>query len=151
MNVKTAQRDDWRTPLELYARLDQDFHFTVDAAADDKNALHEVFWTKKTNGLTQSWAGHRVFCNPPFSQKHLWAAKAAEGEAGVAVLILPATVEQEWFHRFVLGVQARIMIPQGRIAFKAPPGVKETSPRFASIIAMYFPIRPSSCIARSFA
>lgn len=137
MNRATAQRDDWNTPLWLFNLLHRLYHFTIDAAASDKSHLLTKYWTEREDGLSQSWKGERVFCNPPFSQKAAWAKKAAEREADVAVLLLPATVDQKWFHRYVLGNGAEVIVPEGRIKFEPPPGVNASSPRFATIVAVY--------------
>lgn len=148
MNAKTAQRDDWRTPRWLFERLHALYQFTIDAAADAENAKLPRFWTAEQDALKQSWRGERVFCNPPFSLKGEFAATAACREAEVAVLILPATVEQPWFHRHVIGARAELIVPLGRVEFDPPPGVEATSPRFASLVAVY-KIDSEVCIVRS--
>lgn len=48
--------DDWETPEDLYRALDAEFAFTLDPVP-----LHG------TDGLTCPWKGHRVYCNPPYS------------------------------------------------------------------------------------
>jgi phage N-6-adenine-methyltransferase len=139
LNVKTAQRDDWRTPVALFNRLNSEFHFTIDAAADRLNTLLPRFWTQQDNALTASWSGERIFCNPPFSLKAEFAAKAARREAEVCVMILPATVEQRWFHEHAIGKAQRLLIPRRRIKFDPPPSVEDSSPRFASLIVAWYP------------
>lgn len=149
MNVATAQRDDWRTPEILFNWLDRRFHFTIDAAADSENTKVVRFWNEWEDGLEQSWRGERVFCNPPFSRKHQFTQKAAAGDADIAVLVLPSTPEQVWYHEWVIGARARILVPRGRIKFNPPPGVTATSPRFASIIAVYTRVAPIECVVES--
>lgn len=46
------------------------------------------------NGLTVLWQGF-VFCNPPFSQKELWAKKMIEH--GNGILLLPERGSAPWF------------------------------------------------------
>lgn len=155
--VTTAQRDNWRTPPALFNLLNRHYRFTIDAAADRDNALLTRFWTEHEDGIAQSWKGERVFCNPPFSQKRHWAEKAAWREADICVMILPATVDQMWFHEFVIKQNAEILIPRGRILFVPPPGmiqkeVKEaSSPRFASVIAVFTKEIPRVAVVRSLA
>lgn len=60
-------RNSYQTPVELYQELDSIFNFTVDACANSKNALHPNYWTLKEDARLQSWVGHSVFCNPPYS------------------------------------------------------------------------------------
>lgn len=137
MNAATAQRDDWRTPLPLFERLNSEFHFNVDGAADATNFLLTRYLTAEDNALAIPWTGMRMFVNPPFSLKAAFAEKAARREAEVCVMILPATVSQRWFHNFVMGSANYLYVPQGRIKFAPPPGVEKSGPRFDSVIAVW--------------
>ena len=95
---------EYRTPPELFAELDAEFNFTLDPAASADNALCRRYFTREDDGLTQSWSGHRVFVNPPYArwQLYRWVEKAvAESRRGMAtvVMLVPTSVETEWFHR----------------------------------------------------
>lgn len=68
--------DDRRTPDSLFGPLHTEHRFTLDAAASTLNARCPTFFTRETDGLLRSWAGHRVWCNPPFSRLEPWIAKA---------------------------------------------------------------------------
>lgn len=48
--LMSADRDDWETPLWLFRELDNEFHFTLDAAASGDNHKCQKYFTKK---LTQ--------------------------------------------------------------------------------------------------
>lgn len=137
MNAKTAQRDDWQTPKWLFRLLHEKYQFTIDAAASSQNTLMPRFWCEAEDGLAQSWAGERVFWNPPFSRKLSWAKKAAERQAALSVGILPATLDQQWMHRYVLDAGAEVFVPKGRVSFVPPPGVIASTPRFATLIVVY--------------
>ena len=104
--------DDRRTPPEFFASLHWRRGFTVDAAASDANALLPRYWTRETNGLAQSWAGERIWCNPPYSSIEPWLEKAwfeferpdygAGAPAELIVMLLPANrTEQGWWQRHV--------------------------------------------------
>jgi len=82
--------DERRTPRWLFARINEQFKFTVDAAAAAENALCERYWTKETDGLKQDWTGCRIWCNPPYSRGQLrqWIQKASDS-AAVSVLLIP--------------------------------------------------------------
>lgn len=57
---------DWRTPKDFFQKLDQEFHFGLDAAATSENAKCRCFFTPEMNGLSLPWSGYgAVFCNPP--------------------------------------------------------------------------------------
>lgn len=46
---RPTRKDDWRTPPELYERIDREFHFTLDAACETHNQLAPVLawlWRK---------------------------------------------------------------------------------------------------------
>lgn len=68
--------DDRRTPRDLWDPLNAKYDFTIDVAASPENALCERFYTIADDGLAQSWANERVWCNPPFSDCGAWVAKA---------------------------------------------------------------------------
>src|SRR5688572_10793273 len=71
-----TERDNLGTDPALFAKLDERFGFTLDACATPVNAKCSRYYTVEDDGLTQSWAGERVWCNPPFSQIAAWVEKA---------------------------------------------------------------------------
>ena len=94
--------DDRRTPRDLFEPLHLRHSFTVDAAASDVNHQLPRYWTIADDGLAQSWAGERVWCNPPYSQCLAWAEKAHAETAALVVMLLPANrTEQRWWQSFV--------------------------------------------------
>jgi len=52
----TSTSNEWATPQEFFDRLNEEFRFTLDAAATPENAKCERFFTFRENGLAQSWA-----------------------------------------------------------------------------------------------
>lgn len=95
--------DDRATTRETFALLHERFRFTVDVAASAHNAKLPRFYSIEDDGLAQSWAGERVWCNPPYSLIEPWIEKAhAETDAELIVLLLPANrTEQGWWQRQV--------------------------------------------------
>ena len=91
--------DDRALPVGDFAKLDKRFRFTVDAASSIANRKCDRHWTIAENGLEQSWAGERVYCNPPYSNIWPWVCKAwDERSAELSVLLLPANrTEQKWW------------------------------------------------------
>lgn len=53
----SSKTDDWATPQDFFDELDKEFHFTLDAAADDNNHKCPVYYTKEQDGLNQKWGG----------------------------------------------------------------------------------------------
>ena len=91
--------DDRALPKLEFARLNDRFRFSIDVAASALNAKLPRFFTEADDGLTQSWARERVYCNPPFSDIGPWITKAwAERRADLIVMLLPANrTEQKWW------------------------------------------------------
>lgn len=115
--------DEYGTPRDLYERLDAEFHFTLDPCATAENHKCEKYYTAEDDGLTKSWAGERVFCNPPYSQIKAWARKArAEADRGTLVVMLVfARTDTAWFHDYVYGA-AELRFIRGRLHFETEGG-----------------------------
>lgn len=94
--------DDRRTPDELWEPLNREFRFTLDAAATEANTKCER-WCR--DGLAESWAGERVWCNPPYSNLRAWVQKAwSEYNQGcpLIVMLVPSNrTEQAWWQECV--------------------------------------------------
>lgn len=102
--------DDRGTDPGLFAELDARFHFTLDVAAAAHNAKCERYFDLDADGLTQSWGGERVWCNPPYSSIEPWVAKAWDEwhepdprcRPSLIVMLLPANrTEQGWWQDYV--------------------------------------------------
>lgn len=92
----TSNKDDWETPQSLFDQLDEEFHFTLDAASNDQNAKCEHHYTVENSGLEHSWEGETVFCNPPYGRNiGDWIRKASQEASKpdtLVVLLVPACV-----------------------------------------------------------
>ena len=122
---------EYETPRALFDEWDQRFHFTLDAAASPMNALCPRFFTKDDDGLVQDWGKEVVWCNPPYARWQLfrWVAKAhdASCKGATVVLLIPTSIETEWFHTYVWDKVKRSERPgvefhplQGRPRFSDP-------------------------------
>lgn len=124
--------DDRETTPEVFGPLHERFRFTIDVAASKENAKLERFFTAEDDGLAQSWAGERVWCNPPYSDIAPWVEKAHGGGAELVVMLLPANrTEQRWWqglvepHRRAGAVDVEFL--PGRMRF-IPPGADSVAP-----------------------
>ena len=70
--------DEWSTPLDIFKELDDEFNFTLDPCATEQNHKCDLYFTAEKDGLSQDWEGHRVFCNPPYSNISAWVEKHFE-------------------------------------------------------------------------
>ncbi|OYW72384.1 MAG: hypothetical protein B7Z37_25030 [Verrucomicrobia bacterium 12-59-8] len=140
--------DDRALPQPIFDKWHARFNFTVDAAASTANRKLSHYWTERDNGLDQSWAGHRVYCNPPFSDIAPWVRKAwAERMAQMVVLLLPANrTEQGWWQDMIepfrdrTGSVLRIEFLKGRLRF-LKPGERvikgDSRPPFGCLLAIW--------------
>lgn len=80
--MRSSLSDEWTTPRDLFDELDAEFHFDLDAASTDGNALCDRHYTAEDDGLSQEWDG-TVWCNPPYGRQiGKWLRKAAESNWG---------------------------------------------------------------------
>lgn len=134
---------EWATPPAIYAALDQEFRFTLDAAAAQFNAKHIRYVDRDTDALSIPWTGERVFCNPPYGREMAaWVRKAlleATERGALVVMLLPARTDTSWFHEVVLP-HAEIRFIRGRLSYtlRAPASRTGRAP-FASMVAIFRP------------
>jgi phage N-6-adenine-methyltransferase len=134
----------WATPPEVFEPLHAEFGFTLDACATPENAKLPRYFTEEQNGLEQSWAGERVFMNPPYGKEvYAWVRKARMESVvhrrALVVGLLPASTDLKWWHEDVVG-HAEVRYIRGRVRFLTD-GPYRASGFFASVIVIW---RPSS-------
>ena len=131
----------WETPPEIFEPLDAEFQFTLDPCATAKTAKCCSFFTEADDGLAQSWAGHRVFMNPPYGREvYAWARKARDEVTRGALLVvglLPASTDLSWWHENIVG-RAEVRFIRGRVRFLTG-GPYRASGFFASVIVVWRP------------
>jgi phage N-6-adenine-methyltransferase len=146
LNVHTlSKRTVYSTPAELYLPLHRRWKFTLDVCATRRNAKCERFFTRKEDGLKQTWSGV-CWMNPPYGRAiGDWVEKAAmesSAERAVVVALLPARTDTAWWHDHVLPF-ARVRFLRGRLKFS---GMESSAP-FPSALAFY-PKRRAFTLAR---
>ena len=154
----SSARDDWQTPPDLFAALDAEFRFTLDAAANTQNALCPLYLgpdhggAEYRDGLTADWwigrGGEAAWCNPPYSrglQGKFIAKAATEAQKGAGglltvVMLLPARTDTKAFHAHIWnadqhrprpGVELRLL--KGRLRFVGAPA----SAPFPSMVVVF--------------
>ena len=132
---KTAE---WSTPDDLFAELDETFHFDLDACASPANAKCARFFTKEQDALQQEWRG-TVWMNPPYGSEIFdFMRKAYESSlAGATVVCLvPSRTCTRWWHGYAR--RGCVVQLRGRLRFGgAKSGAKNTAP-FPSAIVIFF-------------
>ena len=128
------QRDLWRTPPALFASLNAEFCFQLDAAAAPHNALCRKFITAEQNTLETPWADYLnvpgyVWLNPPYSDITPFVKKAAAESANQigTVMLVPADTSVGWFKEAIQTASEVRFITAGRLAFINPVTGKPVS------------------------
>ena len=109
-----GRHQNWRTPSSIFDPLHAEFGFTLDGASEPGNGLLPLAST--VDGPID-WAGHSVFCNPPWSNIKPFIEQAAA--ANVAVFLVPARTNGGWFHR-AIELGAKVKFFKGRPKFELP-------------------------------
>lgn len=135
----SSKDHNWCTPVGFFKELNAEFDFTLDAAATAASAKCTKYFTPEDDGLTQSWAGERVFCNPPYGKEiGKWVQKAYEEaqKGALVVLLIPARTDTAYFHDFIYG-KAEIRFIRGRLHFEDEHGKTKWNAPFPSMLAIY--------------
>jgi len=130
-------KNDWETPQDFFDKLNEEFHFTLDACANEKNYKCNKYFTENENGLMQNWQGEVVYCNPPYSAKEqdAWVKKCyEESRHATVVMLIPARTDTERFHKYILPY-GEIRFLKGRLTFV---GAKDPAP-FPSMVVVFKP------------
>lgn len=127
-------RDLWQTPPEIFAALNAEFYFQLDAAASASNALCKKFITQERNTLETPWSDFvdtgYTWCNPPYSTPLPFIRKASlENDLNFigCVMLLPADTSVSWFKEAVSTASEVRLITGGRLAFVSSESGKPVS------------------------
>lgn len=138
-------KDEWRTPTSLVVALRRalKLDFTLDPCADPDHGLRLAgltdFYSKESDGLTQSWGSRVAFVNPPFSQKERWIEKAIfEAKRGATVgLVLEAMTDSALFQKVIVP-NASVYLLSPRVRFIDPQcGDLADSPMRGHVFAVF--------------
>lgn len=139
MIMSDSKEIEWETPQDLFDALNEEFHFTLDVCATPENTKCPVYFTKKDDGLKQSWSGI-CWMNPPYSRGIIekWMKKAyEESRRGIIVVCLvPAKTDTAWFHDY--GLRGEIRFIRGRLRFKLG-GEDKGRANFPSAVIIFKP------------
>lgn len=160
--------DLYQTPPWLVDRLNGEFGFELDLAADSNNSIAPAHFSGPCIkgdpqfaclcGLcaTPHFADYSIFCNPPYSDVMPWVKRCRElggdhAAPHVVVLLLHLDPTTEWFRELLDGSTghrpAELRIPKRRVSFVHPEGcpcracsrkTTGSNPR-ASLIAVWAP------------
>lgn len=110
---------EWETPQSLFDRLNKEFGFTCDLAANQDNAKVSTFIDENVNALTVPWSGI-CWLNPPYDGKlRKWVEKAfrdARDNKATVVMLIPAKTNTNWWHLYCMNAK-EIRFIKGRPKF----------------------------------
>jgi phage N-6-adenine-methyltransferase len=113
-----SKNQEYATPLNLFKVLDNEFHFTLDVCADDKNRKVDNFYSQEDNSLTKDWIGN-CWMNPPYKDMKKWVIKAYNESIknnSIVVCLIPARTNTSWWHDYCMKGEIRFI--KGRPKFE---------------------------------
>jgi phage N-6-adenine-methyltransferase len=157
-------KNSWGTDPLIFRAMNQEFNFGLDAAANFKNHLVDVFLTKEDDALKTDWLGtmkkfwsaqenpkNTVWINPPYGRgyiKQFMNKAIEEKQKGVtSVLLVPATLDAQWLPLNEI-FEIRI-VTGGRLSFYHPITNKKVNGNTKG--SMFVIFRPSTmpCVFRN--
>jgi len=129
----SSKKNDWETPDDLFARLDSEFEFRLDACASESNTKCAQFISVCRDALMTPWPAFPAFMNPPYGRQiGKFVARAYDqSRFGTVVCLLPARTDTRWWHDYCMKGEIRFI--RGRLRFK---GAKSSAP-FPSAIVIF--------------
>jgi phage N-6-adenine-methyltransferase len=152
--LNAEDRSLWRTPTALFTRLDHEFHFAIDLAADGQSTLVPGGYFGPDHpspdcrdALAARWNGEDDpgFLNPPWSPRAglelaPWPIKCFyEMEDGfTTVALLPVATSTRWWTDAVMKAD-EIRLINHRLRYLRPNGMPSGTARFDSAVVVFRP------------
>ena len=132
-----SAKQEWETPRDLFDKLNIEFNFTIDLAANEDNTRVSTFFSKEDDSMIQEWKGVG-WLNPPYGatgkyKLSNWVKKAYEEtnkNKSIVVIIMPARTNTNWWHDYCMKSK-EIKFIKGRPKFG---GAKYGLPQPLSIV-----------------
>ena len=142
-----SANDKWSTPSWLVDLLDQEFHFTLDAAAIPENAKCDRFFSPTEDGLQQDWSNEVVWLNPPYNKQEIgkWVEKAyieSTTHNAVVVMLIPMWNGYAWWDEYCVK-RGEIRFMQGTVSFT---GYGKTKGHYDLAVVIFRPGQTSGTI-----
>ena len=131
----SSKTDLWETPQFFFDRLEQEFHFDLDACALPENAKCLRYISPEQDGLKSEWHENTIWCNPPYGRMiGAWVKKAYQTslKGKTVVMLLPARTDTKWFHEYIYH-NSEIRFVKGRLKF----GEAKNAAPFPSMVVIF--------------
>ena len=114
-----STNQEWETPDDLFAKINDEFHFTRDVCATAENTKCASYWTAENSCLDKTWDGVN-WMNPPYRDMRKFIEKAYNERAhALTVCLIPARTNNKWWHEYCM--RGEIYFICGRPKFSAAP------------------------------
>lgn len=136
-----SERDLARTPPSLFKKLDDIYHFNIDAAASEDDKLKVVYCSDFLEEDVHLEPSDCAYINPPYSRGNIdrFIKKGYEEslQGAVVVMLLPMDASTVVFHNYCMKAQ-RWIIFKPRVKFLRPSGIPfDGSPKFATFACVF--------------
>lgn len=152
-NLDDDMKNSWGTDPLIFNALNNEFNFSLDAAASKKNHLVPNYLTKNDDAIRVDWSLEMKMCdspnlnvwiNPPYGKGYIkrFMNKAIEQkEKGVTtVLLVPATLDAQWLP--ISEISEIRIVTGGRLSFYHPiTGKKVNGNTKGSMFVIFRPSR----------
>lgn len=138
----TSNKQDWETPQKLFDKLNKEFSFDLDAAANDTNNKCFKYFSEAEDSLKQDWSIFKsIFINPPYDSKKQdeFIKKAYETNkkyGNTIVLLVPARTDTKRWHDYILG-KSEVRFLKGRLNFEINGKPYKDPATFPSAVVIY--------------
>jgi phage N-6-adenine-methyltransferase len=122
--AKTSLDDTWATPRDYFNKINNEFNFTLDAAALQSSTCVKSNWygpdhpdENRRDAFKHNWDGI-VWLNPPYGRTiGQWMKKANEEakRGSTVVCLVPARTDTAWWHNYAIEHEVRFI--RGRLKF----------------------------------
>lgn len=156
----SSASDEWQTPPELFATLDREFGFTLDAAASEENRQRGKYFDREDDALAQDWelatrgthGRGSIWLNPPYSRglqaRFIQKARdeSAKFNGPIICCLIPARPDTLIWHKTIFPCASEIRFIKGRIRFV---GATASAP-FPSAVVIFGQDTPQKISSWSF-
>ena len=129
--------NEWETPDELFSVLNNEFHFTFDAAANELNHKCPIY---SDDSLNLPWAPMTVWLNPPYSrdliQPFMEKAWKESLDGATVVALVRFDPSAKWFQQYVDGKASEVRMMARRVKFVGA----DSAYNFPTCVAVYRPV-----------
>ncbi len=158
-DLNNDDKNSWGTDPLIFAALNNEFNFVLDAAASNSNHLVSNFYTEKDDAIRIDWhrditmyfgcddltpPNYNVFVNPPYGRgmisKFMQKAIKEKKKGVTTVLLVPQTLEANWLP--INHISEIRIVTSGRLSFINPVTKKKIAGNTKG--SMFVIFRPGS-------